>query len=182
MRIGVPSEVKIHEYRVGLMPASVRELVNGGHSVVVQSGAGNGVGCSDADYSDAGAKILPDAAAVFKACDMIVKVKEPQAAECAMLRPGQLLFTYLHLAADRAQAVRHLDRVRAGDTAADHDHACGRHAGHAAEQHAAATLGLLQVPGTDLHRHAAGHFAHRHQQRQRAVGRGHGLVGNRHAP
>ena len=104
MRIGVPSEVKVHEYRVGLMPASVRELVNGGHSVVVQSGAGNGVGCSDPDYSDAGAKILPDAAAVFKACDMIVKVKEPQAAECAMLRPGQILFTYLHLAADRAQA------------------------------------------------------------------------------
>ncbi len=104
MRVGVPSEVKIHEYRVGLMPASVRELVNGGHSVVVQSGAGNGVGCSDADYSDAGAKILPDAASVFKACDMVVKVKEPQAAECAMLRPGQILFTYLHLAADRAQA------------------------------------------------------------------------------
>ncbi len=104
MRIGVPSEVKIHEYRVGLMPASVRELVNGGHSVVVQSGAGLGVGCSDADYGDAGAKILPDAAAVFKACDMVVKVKEPQAAECAMLNPGQILFTYLHLAADRAQA------------------------------------------------------------------------------
>jgi alanine dehydrogenase len=104
MRIGVPSEVKIHEYRVGLMPAAVRELVLGGHSVVVQSGAGNGVGCSDSDYSDAGAKILADAAAVFKACDMVVKVKEPQAAECAMLRPGQILFTYLHLAADRAQA------------------------------------------------------------------------------
>jgi len=72
--------------------------------VVVQSGAGQGVGCSDADYSGAGAKILADAAAVFKASDMIVKVKEPQAAECAMLRPGQILFTYLHLAADRAQA------------------------------------------------------------------------------
>jgi len=104
MRIGVPSEVKIHEYRVGLMPAAVRELVSAGHSVAVQSGAGAGVGCSDEDYRAAGAQLLADAPAVFKASDMIVKVKEPQAAECAMLRPGQLLFTYLHLAADRAQA------------------------------------------------------------------------------
>ena len=104
MRIGVPAEVKIHEYRVGLMPAAVRELVNGGHTVTVQSGAGLGVGCSDDDYRDAGAQILGDAAAVFASCDMVVKVKEPQAAECALLRPGQVLFTYLHLAADRAQA------------------------------------------------------------------------------
>ncbi len=104
MRIGVPSEIKIHEYRVGLMPASVRELVNGGHTVAVQGGAGLGVGCSDDDYRAAGAQILGDAAAVFAACDMVVKVKEPQAAECALLRPGQVLFTYLHLAADRAQA------------------------------------------------------------------------------
>ncbi|MGB8692242.1 MAG: hypothetical protein WCD08_01880, partial [Steroidobacteraceae bacterium] len=104
MRIGVPSEIKIHEYRVGLMPAAVRELVGGGHTVTVQSGAGLGVGCSDDDYREAGAQILADAAAVFAACDMVVKVKEPQAAECALLRPGQVLFTYLHLAADRAQA------------------------------------------------------------------------------
>jgi alanine dehydrogenase len=104
MRIGVPSEIKIHEYRVGLMPASVRELTLGGHTVTVQSGAGLGVGCSDDDYRAAGAQLAPDAAAVFGACDMVVKVKEPQLAECAMLRPGQVLFTYLHLAADRAQA------------------------------------------------------------------------------
>ncbi|HLQ11733.1 MAG TPA: alanine dehydrogenase [Steroidobacteraceae bacterium] len=104
MRIGVPSEIKIHEYRVGLMPAAVRELVSDGHQLAVQSGAGNGVGCSDEDYRAAGAQILPDARAVFGASEMIVKVKEPQAAECAMLRPGQVLFTYLHLAADRAQA------------------------------------------------------------------------------
>ncbi len=104
MHIGVPSEIKIHEYRVGLMPAAVRELVSDGHQLSVQSGAGNGVGCSDEDYRAAGAQILPDARAVFGASDMIVKVKEPQAAECAMLRPGQVLFTYLHLAADRAQA------------------------------------------------------------------------------
>ncbi len=104
MRIGVPSEIKIHEYRVGLMPASVRELTLAGHTVTVQSGAGLGVGCSDEDYRTAGAQLAPDAATVFGACDMVVKVKEPQLAECAMLRPGQVLFTYLHLAADRAQA------------------------------------------------------------------------------
>jgi alanine dehydrogenase len=104
MRIGVPTEIKVHEYRVGLMPASVRELTSHGHAVQVQSGAGVGVGCSDADYQAAGATIAPTAAAVFANNDMIVKVKEPQAAECAMLRPGQLLFTYLHLAADREQA------------------------------------------------------------------------------
>ncbi len=104
MRIGVPSEIKVHEYRVGLMPAAVRELVSDGHQLAVQSGAGNGVGCSDEDYRAAGAQILPDAQAVFAASELIVKVKEPQAAECAMLRPGQVLFTYLHLAADRAQA------------------------------------------------------------------------------
>jgi len=104
MRIGVPSEIKVHEYRVGLMPAAVRELVSDGHQLSVQSGAGNGVGCSDEDYRAAGAQILADAQAVFAASELIVKVKEPQAAECAMLRPGQVLFTYLHLAADRAQA------------------------------------------------------------------------------
>jgi alanine dehydrogenase len=104
MRIGVPTEIKVHEYRVGLMPASVRELTSHGHTVQVQAGAGAGVGCSDADYQAAGAAIVPTAAAVFAGNDMIVKVKEPQPAECAMLRPGQLLFTYLHLAADREQA------------------------------------------------------------------------------
>jgi len=104
MRIGVPAEIKIHEYRVGLMPAAVRELTLAGHSVAVQSGAGNGVGCTDADYRAAGARIVGEAAEVFAGSDLIVKVKEPQPAECAMLRPGQVLFTYLHLAADRAQA------------------------------------------------------------------------------
>ena len=104
MRIGVPAEIKVHEYRVGLMPAAVRELVDAGHQLSVQSGAGNGVGCSDEDYRAAGAQILGDARAVFSASELIVKVKEPQAIECAMLRPGQVLFTYLHLAADRAQA------------------------------------------------------------------------------
>ena len=104
MRIGVPTEIKVHEYRVGLMPASVRELTGMGHGVSIQAGAGIGVGCSDADYVATGATIVPDAAAVFSGSDLVVKVKEPQPVECAMLRPGQVLFTYLHLAADRVQA------------------------------------------------------------------------------
>ena len=104
MKIGVPREIKIHEYRVGLVPASVRELVAAGHSVAVESGAGLGVGCSDGDYVASGATIVANAEAVFAAADMIVKVKEPQPEECARLRRGQLLFTYLHLAADADQA------------------------------------------------------------------------------
>jgi alanine dehydrogenase len=104
MRIGVPSEIKVHEYRVGLMPAAVKELTLGGHTVMVQSNAGQGVGCSDEDYFAAGARIVADPAAVFAGSELIVKVKEPQLAECEMLRAGQVLFTYLHLAADVAQA------------------------------------------------------------------------------
>ncbi|HWW21356.1 MAG TPA: alanine dehydrogenase [Steroidobacteraceae bacterium] len=104
MRIGVPKEIKVHEYRVGLVPAAVRELTSAGHEVLVQSGAGGGIGCSDEDYRSAGARIAPDADAVFKDSQMIVKVKEPQLTECSRLRRDQVLFTYLHLAADRAQA------------------------------------------------------------------------------
>lgn len=104
MRVGVPTEIKNNEYRVGLTPAAVAELTRAGHEVLVQAGAGDGVDFADAAYVAAGASILPDAASVFDAAQMIVKVKEPQAAEIAMLRPDHLLFTYLHLAADRAQA------------------------------------------------------------------------------
>ena len=104
MRIGVPTEIKNNEYRVGLTPAAVAELTRAGHEVVVQSGAGLGVDFADAAYESAGAPILPDAPAVFAAAEMIVKVKEPQASEIAMLRPDHLLFTYLHLAADKPQA------------------------------------------------------------------------------
>jgi alanine dehydrogenase len=104
MKIGVPKEIKVHEYRVGLVPAGVHELVERGHQVLVQSGAGAGIGFEDADYEAAGAKIAAQAADVFGAADLIVKVKEPQLAECKMLRSGQILFTYLHLAADKAQA------------------------------------------------------------------------------
>lgn len=102
MRVGVPREIKVHEYRVGLTPASVRELVAQGHEVLVQAGAGNGIGQDDAAYRQAGAAIAPDAAAVFASADLIVKVKEPQPDELLLLRPGQVLYTYLHLAADAA--------------------------------------------------------------------------------
>jgi alanine dehydrogenase len=103
MRVGVPKEIKNNEYRVGLTPAAVAELTRAGHEVVVETRAGCGVDFGDEDYVAAGADILPDAASVFQAAEMIVKVKEPQAGEVAMLRPGQVLFTYLHLAADKTQ-------------------------------------------------------------------------------
>ena len=103
MRVGVPREIKNAERRVGLTPASVRELVAHGHEVVVERLAGVGIGASDADYAAAGAALHDTAAEVFAVADMIVKVKEPQASERAMLRPGQVLFTYLHLAPDPDQ-------------------------------------------------------------------------------
>ena len=104
MRIGVPKEIKNHEYRVGLVPAGVRELVTAGHEVLVESNAGTGIGVDDAQYREAGASIAAKAPEVFERAEMIVKVKEPQSVECQMLRPGQVLFTYLHLAADQEQA------------------------------------------------------------------------------
>ncbi|HWK52212.1 MAG TPA: hypothetical protein VNR40_20095, partial [Steroidobacter sp.] len=104
MRIGVPKEIKNHEYRVGLVPAGVRELVASGHQVLVQSTAGAGIGVEDAAYVAAGARTVATAKEVFDGAELVVKVKEPQLVECQMLRPGQVLFTYLHLAADPAQA------------------------------------------------------------------------------
>lgn len=104
MHVGVPKEIKVHEYRVGLTPASVAELVAHGHEVFVETKAGSGIDCPDKAYERAGAKILPSAAEVFAQSEMIVKVKEPQAQEIAMLEPRHLLFTYLHLAADKPQA------------------------------------------------------------------------------
>jgi len=103
MLIGVPKEIKNHEYRVGMAPASVREAVKHGHGVLVQSNAGEGIGCTDDEYRAAGAGIVDDAAEIFARADMIVKVKEPQAVERAMLRENQVLFTYLHLAPDPEQ-------------------------------------------------------------------------------
>src|SRR3954451_7613616 len=104
MRIGVPKEIKVHEYRVGLTPASGAELVAHGHELFVETKSGNGIDCPDGAYEKAGATILPDAPAAFKAVDMIVKVKEPQPSEIALLEPRHILFTYLHLAADKPQA------------------------------------------------------------------------------
>jgi alanine dehydrogenase len=104
MRIGVPREIKTHEYRVGLVPAGVSELVGAGHRVLVEAQAGKGIGVDDQQYIDAGAQIAATAREIFAQSELVVKVKEPQRAEWEMLRPGQVLFTYLHLAADPAQA------------------------------------------------------------------------------
>jgi alanine dehydrogenase len=103
MKVGIPKEVKVLEFRVGMVPAGVRELVHDGHDVFVETNAGLGIGMSDDDYRAAGATVLGTAKEVYDTADLIVKVKEPQAAECQMLRPDQVLFTYLHLAADPAQ-------------------------------------------------------------------------------
>ena len=103
MLIGVPKEIKNHEYRVGMTPTSAKEAVRHGHEVWVQANAGSGIGATDADYAQAGAKIIPTAEEIFAKADMIVKVKEPQVGERKMLRPGQILYTYLHLAPDPEQ-------------------------------------------------------------------------------
>jgi alanine dehydrogenase len=113
MKIGVPKEIKNHEYRVGMVPASVMELTGRGHQVFVETNAGGGIGMSDDHYRAAGAEILGDARSVFDAAEMIVKVKEPQAVEIAMLREDHTLFTYLHLAPDPDQAA---GLVRCGAT------------------------------------------------------------------
>ena len=103
MRIGVPKEIKAHEYRVGMAPHGVHEVVSHGHEVMVEVGAGAGIGASEEDYERAGATIAGDAAQIFQQADMVVKVKEPQDGERKRLRPGQVLFTYLHLAPDPTQ-------------------------------------------------------------------------------
>ena len=104
MLVGVPKEIKVHEYRVGLTPAGVRELVSHGHKVLVQAGAGQGIGIADSAYESAGAEVVADAEAVFSRAEMVIKVKEPQPQECKLLWDGQVLFTYLHLAPDPRQA------------------------------------------------------------------------------
>ena len=114
MRVGTVREIKNHEYRVGLTPESVRELAAHGHEVWVESGAGLGIGADDGAYRQAGAVIKDQAADIFAGCDMVVKVKEPQAVERAQLREGQVLYTYLHLAPDPEQTA---DLVKSGVTA-----------------------------------------------------------------
>jgi alanine dehydrogenase len=126
MRIGVPKEVKVHEYRVGLIPASVREVVAHGHQVLVETGAAELMGVTDADYRKAGAKIAKTAQEVFEKSELIVKVKEPQAKERKMLRDGQTLFTYLHLAPDPAQTK---DLIKSGVTAIAYETVTGARGG-----------------------------------------------------
>jgi alanine dehydrogenase len=111
MRIGVPKEIKNHEYRVGLTPESAAEVIAAGHAIMVQSGAGNGIGADDAQYRSIGAEVVATPEEIFKRADMIVKVKEPQAQERGWLRAGQILFTYLHLAPDPEQTK---DLVKSG--------------------------------------------------------------------
>ena len=114
MRVGTVKEIKNHEYRVGLTPESVREMVAAGNEVWAEQGAGLGIGASDADYEAAGGTIKASAADIFAECEMVVKVKEPQAVERAQLREGQILYTYLHLAPDPEQTA---DLVKSGVTA-----------------------------------------------------------------
>ena len=114
MKVGVPKEIKVLEYRVGMIPSGVKELVNEGHEVFVETDAGMGIGMTDQDYIDAGASILSTPEEVFDISELIIKVKEPQLNECRMLKSGQVLFTYLHLAADPEQAAA---LVKSGVTA-----------------------------------------------------------------
>jgi alanine dehydrogenase len=126
MRTGTVREIKDNEFRVGLTPESARELVSHGIEVWVETGAGLGIGASDADYQAAGAAIKPNAADIFADCELVVKVKEPQKAERAMLRAGQVLFTYLHLAPDPEQTA---DLVQSGVTAIAYETVTGPSAG-----------------------------------------------------
>ncbi len=126
MHIGVPKETKNHEYRVGLSPSSVREIVSHGHQIVVEQQAGEGIGASDADYRSAGATVTGNVAGLFNDCDMIVKVKEPQADEREMLHEGQILFTYLHLAPDPEQTE---DLVKSGATCIAYETVTSPHGG-----------------------------------------------------
>ncbi|MFQ5565722.1 MAG: alanine dehydrogenase [Paracoccaceae bacterium] len=126
MIVGTPKEIKNHEYRVGLTPESVFELTAHGHQVLVETGAGTGIGADDAAYLAAGARIVGTAEEVFARAEMIVKVKEPQAAERAMLRPGQILYTYLHLAPDAEQT---RDLVASGATCIAYETVTDRNGG-----------------------------------------------------
>ncbi len=123
MRIGVPREIKVHEYRVGLVPAGVRELKVAGHEVIVESGAGCGIGVDDAHYEACGARVVPSASEVFSRRGHDRESEGAAAEECAMLRPGQVLFTYLHLAADREQAQ---GLIKSGATAIAYETVTGR--------------------------------------------------------
>lgn len=126
MLIGVPKEIKNHEYRVGMAPASVREAIKHGHQVMVEARAGEGIGVSDVEYEKIGAQVVDTAEEIFASAELIVKVKEPQAGERAMLREGQVLFTYLHLAPDPEQTK---DLVESGATCIAYETVTSPHGG-----------------------------------------------------
>ena len=126
MLIGVPKEIKNHEYRAGMVPGSVREVIAHGHQVVVETNAGAGIGFTDEDYIEAGATILDTPEEVFAKADMIVKVKEPLAEERKLLRKNQILFTYLHLAPDQPQTE---DLVKSGAVCIAYETVTGRNGG-----------------------------------------------------
>jgi len=126
MLVGIPKEIKNHEYRVGMSPASARELVKHGHEVMVETNAGIGIGAADSEYLAIGATVVDSAEEVFAKADMIIKVKEPQAVERAMLREGQLLYTYLHLAPDPEQTQ---DLIESGATCVAYETVTSPHGG-----------------------------------------------------
>lgn len=155
MYIGVPKEIKTHEYRVGLTPASVREYTKRGHTVLVQTQAGAGIGADDAAYIAAGAVVVKTPDEVFARAAMIVKVKEPQPGEILLLRPGQILFTYLHLAASRSQAIGLLE---SGATAVAYETVTDVHGGLPLLAPMSEVAGRLAIhaAATHLERHAGG--------------------------
>jgi alanine dehydrogenase len=155
MRVGVPKEIKTHEYRVGLTPGAVREYVSAGHSVLVESKAGEGIGAGDEVYSKAGAIVVDTAAEVFATADMIVKVKEPQPVEWAQLREGQILYTYLHLAPDPEQAK---GLMASGCTAIAYETVTDRHGGLPLLAPMSEVAGRLSIEaaGTALKRYNGG--------------------------
>jgi alanine dehydrogenase len=155
MKVGVPKEIKTHEYRVGLTPGAVREYVAAGHGVVVETNAGAGIGATDDDYRKAGAAILDSAREVFAASQMIVKVKEPQPSEWSQLREDQILFTYLHLAPDPDQAK---GLMASGCTAIAYETVTDAHGGLPLLAPMSEVAGRLAIEaaGAALRRHAGG--------------------------
>jgi len=155
MRVGVPREIKTHEYRVGLTPSAVREYVAAGHGVMIETGAGTGIGASDDVYRKAGARIVDSAREVFASNDMIVKVKEPQPSEWVQLREDQILFTYLHLAPDPEQAK---GLMKSGCTAIAYETVTDEHGGLPLLAPMSEVAGRLAIEaaGASLKRHAGG--------------------------
>jgi alanine dehydrogenase len=155
MRVGVPKEIKTHEYRVGLTPSAVREYVAAGHSVLVETGAGSGIGAGDDVYRKAGADIAGTTSEVFAASEMIIKVKEPQPSEWTQLREGQILFTYLHLAPDPEQAK---GLMKSGCTAVAYETVTDAHGGLPLLAPMSEVAGRLAIgaAGSSLQRHAGG--------------------------